>query len=54
LLVGLQLVSVGILAELVTSYNIRAEDVYSIAERVPAGDTHVPPKETGPSPGLPS
>jgi glycosyltransferase involved in cell wall biosynthesis len=32
LVVGTQLVSLGILAELVTSYNIRAEDTYSIAE----------------------
>jgi hypothetical protein len=32
LIVGTQLVSLGILAELVTSYNIRAEDTYSIAE----------------------
>jgi hypothetical protein len=31
--VGTQLVSLGILAELVTSYSIRAEDTYSIAER---------------------
>jgi glycosyltransferase involved in cell wall biosynthesis len=54
LLVGLQLVSVGILAELVTSYNIRAEDVYSIAERVPASSTQVPPGETGPPSGPPS
>jgi glycosyltransferase involved in cell wall biosynthesis len=30
--VGVQLVSLGILAELVTSYNIRARDTYSIAE----------------------
>jgi hypothetical protein len=30
--VGAQLVSLGILAELVTSYNIRAEDTYSVAE----------------------
>jgi glycosyltransferase involved in cell wall biosynthesis len=30
--VGTQLVTLGILAELVTSYNIRAEDTYSIAE----------------------
>lgn len=29
---GTQLLSLGILAELVTSYNIRAEDTYSIAE----------------------
>ena len=32
--VGTQLISLGILAELVTSYNIRAEDTYSIAETV--------------------
>jgi glycosyltransferase involved in cell wall biosynthesis len=47
LLVGLQLVSVGILAELVTAYNIRAEDVYSIAERLPATLSPVHPEETG-------
>jgi glycosyltransferase involved in cell wall biosynthesis len=34
--VGTQLVSLGILAELVTSYNIRAEDTYSIAETMEA------------------
>lgn len=34
--VGTQLVCLGILAELVTSYNIRAEDTYSIAERIGA------------------
>jgi hypothetical protein len=32
----MQLVSMGILAELVTSYNIRAEDTYSIAETLEA------------------
>jgi glycosyltransferase involved in cell wall biosynthesis len=47
LLVGLQLVSVGILAELVTSYNIRTEDVYSIAERLPAPETRVTAEENG-------
>jgi glycosyltransferase involved in cell wall biosynthesis len=36
LVVGMQLVSMGILAELVTSYNIRAEDTYSIAETLEA------------------
>jgi glycosyltransferase involved in cell wall biosynthesis len=36
LIVGTQLVSLGILAELVTSYNIRAEDTYSIAETLEA------------------
>jgi glycosyltransferase involved in cell wall biosynthesis len=51
-LVGLQLVTMGIVAELVTAYNIRTEDVYSIAQRIPAreGDnlsaaaqSHAPP-----------
>ena len=32
LAVGVQLISLGILAELVTSYSLRAEDTYSIAE----------------------
>jgi glycosyltransferase involved in cell wall biosynthesis len=36
LIVGVQLISLGILAELVTSYNFRAEDTYSIAETIPA------------------
>jgi glycosyltransferase involved in cell wall biosynthesis len=34
LIVGVQLLSLGILAELVTSYNIRPEETYSIAETV--------------------
>ncbi len=49
LVVGTQLVSLGILAELVTSYNIRAEDTYSIAETLgpprcdaPAEDAEAP------------
>jgi glycosyltransferase involved in cell wall biosynthesis len=46
LLVGLQLVTVGILAELVTAYNVRPEDVYSIAERVPTSERHAVPGET--------
>ena len=32
--VGTQLVSLGILAELVTSYGIRHENMYSIADRI--------------------
>ncbi len=36
--VGTQLVTLGILAELVTSYNIRAEDTYSVAERLGSRD----------------
>jgi len=39
--VGTQLVSLGILAELVTSYSIRAEDTYSVAERVGDGGEDV-------------
>ena len=39
LLVGVQLLSLGILAELVTAYNIRAEDTYSIAETIPPRQT---------------
>jgi hypothetical protein len=35
--VGMQLVCMGILAELVTSYSIRAEDTYSVAERLEPG-----------------
>jgi glycosyltransferase involved in cell wall biosynthesis len=34
-MIGIQLVSLGILAELVTSYNIRPEDTYSVVERIP-------------------
>ena len=48
--VGLQLLSVGVLAELVTSYNIQAQDTYSIAETVgptvssdPSGGPAEPP-----------
>ncbi len=43
LLVGLQLVTLGILAELVTAYNIRTEDVYSIAERIPSAASRIHP-----------
>ena len=44
LVVGTQLVSLGILAELVTSYNIQAEDTYSIAETLetPAPASEIP------------
>jgi glycosyltransferase involved in cell wall biosynthesis len=38
---GTQLLSLGILAELVTSYNIRAEDTYSVAETL--GSRHAEP-----------
>jgi glycosyltransferase involved in cell wall biosynthesis len=39
LIVGAQLMSLGILAELVTAYNVRAADTYSIAEMIPARET---------------
>ncbi|WP_165225689.1 glycosyltransferase family 2 protein [Aquisphaera insulae] len=38
LIVGVQLLGVGILAEMVTSYNIRPGDTYSIAERLEPPD----------------
>jgi hypothetical protein len=34
LVVGVQLMSLGVLAELITSYNLRPEDTYSVAERI--------------------
>jgi glycosyltransferase involved in cell wall biosynthesis len=43
LVVGVQLLSLGILAELVTSYNFHAEDTYSIAETIPAEDETLVP-----------
>jgi glycosyltransferase involved in cell wall biosynthesis len=36
--VGTQLLCLGILAELITSYNLRAEDTYSVAETVGPGE----------------
>ena len=44
--VGLQLLSLGILAELVTAYNIRAEDTYSIAETIPTTSSDMPETES--------
>jgi hypothetical protein len=54
--VGVQLLSLGILAELVTAYNIRAEDTYSVAEIIPSrpaaaespGPAPLAPHEPGP------
>jgi glycosyltransferase involved in cell wall biosynthesis len=47
--VGTQLVCLGILAELVTSYNIRAQDTYSIAETVETREpVDGPPAVTNP------
>ena len=36
LLLGAQLLSIGLLAEMLTAYNLRDEDRYSVADR--AGD----------------
>jgi glycosyltransferase involved in cell wall biosynthesis len=63
-IIGMQLLSLGVLAELVTAYSIRPDDTYSIAERIdvtaraegPAADAescgsppaHAPPREPGP------
>ena len=55
-IVGVQLLSLGILAELVTAYNIRAHETYSVAERIeppsrsPAFDAKVPAGELDRSP----
>src|SRR5262249_29398618 len=48
LVVGTQLVSLGILAELVTAYNIRAEDTYSISETIPENEKADPADDDGP------
>jgi glycosyltransferase involved in cell wall biosynthesis len=45
LLVGVQLVTLGILAEHVTAYNIRAEDTFSIAETTPTRGDQIPANE---------
>ena len=45
LVVGTQLLSLGILAELVTAYNIRAEDTYSVAEAIPPQASPAPRDE---------
>ena len=53
LVVGVQLLSLGILAELVTAYNIRAEDTYSIAETIaqaPSRDPEAGRDASGESP----
>jgi len=51
LVVGAQCVSLGILAELVTAYNIRAEDTYSIAETIPSKEGERAAEERGASAG---
>ncbi len=44
LVFGTQLLSLGVLAELVTAYNIRVNDTYSIAETIPARESRYRPK----------
>ncbi|MGP0064876.1 MAG: glycosyltransferase family 2 protein [Isosphaeraceae bacterium] len=40
--IGIQLLSLGILAELVTAYNIRPEDTYSVVEKIPTREGEAP------------
>ncbi|CAN5868529.1 N/A [soil metagenome] len=54
LMVGTQLVSVGILAELVTSYNLRAGDTYSIAETLRTSEKPLIEARAVPAPESPS
>jgi glycosyltransferase involved in cell wall biosynthesis len=51
--VGIQLLSLGILAELVTAYNIRPEDTYSVVETIPSRQDPAPGAEPGMPPGPP-
>jgi glycosyltransferase involved in cell wall biosynthesis len=51
LIVGVQLVSLGILAELVTAYNIRPEDTYSVVETIPSREEPAPGAGPGPQSG---
>ena len=46
LVIGTQLVSLGLVAELVTSYNLRVEDTYSVAETLGRTPSLNPPLET--------
>ena len=46
LLIGTQLVGLGLLAELVTSYGNRAEDTYSVAETLGRERPRTLPEET--------
>src|SRR5207244_3784887 len=47
-IVGVQLLSLGILAELVTAYNIQSEDTYSVVETIPSRGDPAPVEEPGP------
>ncbi len=50
LIIGVQLLSLGILAELVTAYNIRPEDTYSVVEKVSSRDETTREGEAPPVP----
>jgi glycosyltransferase involved in cell wall biosynthesis len=54
LIVGVQLLSLGILAELVTAYSIRGEDTYSIAETIEPGTEKAPASDKKPGSQAPS
>jgi glycosyltransferase involved in cell wall biosynthesis len=54
LIVGVQLLSLGILAELVTAYSIRAQDTYSIAETIEPRSEKAPAPENTPGSQAPS
>ena len=45
--IGIQLLSLGILAELVTAYNIRPEDTYSVVESIPTREDRPRRRERG-------
>lgn len=45
LVVGTQLVALGVLAELVTSYNLRPEDTFSVAERLDLSERPTSPTD---------
>jgi glycosyltransferase involved in cell wall biosynthesis len=53
-LVGVQLLTLGILAELVTAYNIRADDTFSIAETIPKTVNGIAGNAVATNPGPPA
>lgn len=53
LIVGSQLFSLGFLAELVTSYGLRADDTFSVAETIRVEDAHGGPRDVATPPAPP-
>ena len=49
LIVGIQLISLGVLAELVTAYNLRTTDTYSIAETIGSAEPDPDPNAEAPA-----